>query len=208
MSIAQQQIAASIRTVTIGDTTYKFRRVSSADIIKAGGAFLLALEPRAREATPEIAAEGVVGEADTARAKMLAALQRDPALLSRGHDFSAAVVCAAVFAASADGGTTWESYQLVLDPRQENGAQGRAHISVLGHAVGLLARHVMALINHEEAPTGDAATGWFPRRARGGAEGAGGADRDVLRRGPGVDPGVEPDAPGVGDRVPPGAQGV
>ncbi len=176
LSIAESQIQASIREVEVAGVHYRIRAISSTDILQVGGGFLLALHAQSAVSTAVAGESSLTPEAE--RARRFDALRRDPGLLVSGHKFQEAVVCASVFEASLDG-EAWQPHRFVLDPRQEHGPSGRAHVSVLRTHVSVLAKAVMALTNGEgHGGEGQAS---FPAGSPRGPEGAARADRESVR---------------------------
>src|SRR3990167_2739069 len=119
--IAKALVQAAHRDVVVEGIHYRLQKVSSADILEAGGAFLLAL-PTAAPGQKE-------GDADKKKrgAAIARQIEADPKLKVKSARFKAAVVAAGVVAASEDG-KSWEELRVVLDRRQQDPDQNRVFI--------------------------------------------------------------------------------
>jgi len=129
MNIASALAQASQDTVEAAGLHWRLRRITSAELMEAGGGILLAVAPR-RKGEKAVTAED---------------LAADPKKLASMHAFNEAVVCAAVQQVSRDG-VTWEEITFLLDRRGASPGSGRVHVSALpSAAVTTIAGRVMSL---------------------------------------------------------------
>lgn len=131
---AEKEVLIQVGALTLG---FRIHRVTSADMLSAGGGFLFAAQPAA---APGPAADA---EAQAMRAKLEDRVRKDPNGI---FTFAHALACASVVAGSRDGGTTWEPLRLVMKEGQQNAAAGELYIGNLPLGVPeRLMREIVAL---------------------------------------------------------------
>lgn len=116
MNVLEALVQSATQDIQVGPCHWRIRRVTTAEIIQAGGAFLLA-------------AQRLAPDAPDAR-QLQEKLRKEPAQLASGARFQEALVAASVAAVSRDG-TEWMECRIVLDAKQESASGGRIHVSSL-----------------------------------------------------------------------------
>lgn len=134
MNIAAAIAQSAQQDIEAGGLHWRVRRVTTADLIEAGGSFLLTAEK-----PTETPVEG--GPVDPRKAQT-------------GARFLDALACAGVVQVSKDG-AAWEAIKVVGDMRAEDGRSGRVYVGSLPPGVARDLAHAVLSLSTDGGAAGE-----------------------------------------------------
>lgn len=116
MNLATAIAQSATEDVEAGGLWWRIRRITTAELVEAGGSILLAAKPEGADAA--------------AATKAIEGALRDPKAAASGARFMDAVACAGIRAASEDG-KSYEDLRVVLTDREHDPGSSRLHVGSL-----------------------------------------------------------------------------